>query len=95
MLCNETNVVINLKQLYGYYLNSATKEYERIRKLIAFGHKQNVSDNSKKQITIISELFKNTSEIAVGSQKYEIKNIENEINQKYSETGKSNDINKV
>ena len=95
MLCNETNVVINLKQLYGYYLNSATKEYERIRKLIAFGHKQNVSDNSKKQITIISELFKNTSEIAVGSQKYEIKNIENEINQKYTETGKSNDINKV
>ena len=57
MLCNETNVVINLKQLYGYYLNSATKEYERIRKLIAFGHKQNVSDNSKKQITIISELI--------------------------------------
>ena len=95
MLCNETNVVINLKQLYGYYLNSATKEYERIRKLIAFGHKQNVSDNSKKQITIISELFKNTSEIAVGSQKYQIKNIENEINQKYTETGKSNDINKV
>ena len=95
MLCNETNIVINMKQLYGYYLNSATKEYERIRKLIAFGHKQNISDNSKTQITIISELFKNTSEIAVGSKKYDIQNIENEINQKYSETEKQNENNKV
>ena len=84
MLCSETNVVINLKQLYGYYLNSANNEYERIKKLTAFGHRQNISDNSKKEITIISELFKNISEIAVGSQKYDIKNIEKEINQKYS-----------
>ena len=84
MLCNETNIVINLKQLYGYYLNSANNEYERIKKLTAFGHRQNISDNSKKEITIISELFKNISEIAVGSQKYDIKNIEKEINQKYN-----------
>ena len=70
MLCNETNNVINMKQLYGYYLNSANKEFERIRKLTSFRHKENISDNSKKQITIISELFKNISEIAIGSQKY-------------------------
>ena len=96
MLCNETSVVINLKQLYGYYLNSATKEFERLRKLIAFGHRQNISDNSKKQITIISELFKNISEIAVGSPKYNIINIEKEINEKYNnDKGNENDINKV
>ena len=95
MLCNETSVVINLKQLYGYYLNSATKEFERIRKLIAFGHRQNISDNSKKQITIISELFKNISEIAVGSPKYNIANIEKEINEKYTDKGNENDANKV
>ena len=95
MLCNETSVVINLKQLYGYYLNSATKEFERIRKLISFGHRQNISDNSKKQITIISELFKNISDIAVCSPKYSIANIEKEINEKYNDKGNENDINKV
>ena len=93
MLCNETNTVINLKQIYGYYLNSATKEFERIRKIIAFGHRQNVSDGAKKQIVIISELFKNISEVAVGSDKYDIKNIEKTINQVYNT--KDNENNKV
>ena len=93
MLCNETNTVINLKQIYGYYLNSATKEFERIRKIIAFGHRQNVSDDAKKQIVIISELFKNISEVAVGSEKYDIKNIEKIINQVYNI--KDNENNKV
>ena len=96
MLCNETNTVINLKQIYGYYLNSATKEFERIRKIAAFGHRQNVTDSAKKQITIISELFKNISEIAVCSPKYDIKNIEKEINQEYNNTKENeNDTNKV
>ena len=94
MLCNETNSVINMKQLYGYYLNSANKEFERIRKLTSFGHRQNISDNSKKQITIISELFKNISEIAVGSPKYEIKNLEKEISEKYN-TKEAENNNKV
>ena len=89
MLCNETNTVINLKQIYGYYLNSATKEFERIRKITAFGHRQNVTDSAKKQITIISELFKNISEIAVCSPKYDIKNIEKEINQEYNNAKKN------
>ena len=31
------------------------------------------------QITFISELFKNISDIAMSSQKYEIKNIEKEV----------------
>ena len=81
MLYNETNVVINMKQIYGYYLNRAISEYERIREIIGFGCKQNVSENAKIGITIISELFKNISDIAVSSQKYDIKNIEKEIEQ--------------
>ena len=96
MLCNETNNVINMKHLYGYYLNSANKEFERIRKLISFGHRQIISDNSKKQITIISELFKNISEIAMGSPKYDIKNLEKEINEKYTtKETENNNNNKV
>jgi hypothetical protein len=95
MLCNETNVVINLKQLYGYYLNRANKEFERIGQLTALGHRQNINDNAKKQITIISELFKNISDIAMGSPKYDIKNLEQEINKKYSVKEKETDNNKV
>ena len=79
MLYSETKVVNNMKQMYGYYLNRATGEFERIRKLIGLGHRQNISENSNKQITIISELFKNLSDIAVCSQKYDIKNIEKDI----------------
>ena len=95
MLCNETNAVINMKQLYGYYLNRANKEFERIGQLTALGHRQNINDNAKKQITIISELFKNISDIAMGSPKYDIKNLEQEINKKYSAKEKETDINKV
>ena len=95
MLCNETNAVINMKQLYGYYLNRANKEFERIGQLTALGHRQNINDNAKKQITIISELFKNISDIAMGSPKYDIKNLEQEINKKYSVKEKETDINKV
>ena len=84
MLCTETNAVINMKQLYGYYLNRANKEFERLRQMTAFGHRQNINENSKIQITIISELFKNISDIAMGSPKYDIKLLEQEINQKYS-----------
>jgi hypothetical protein len=79
MLYSETKAVNNMKQMYGYYLNRATGEFERIRKLIGLGHRQNISENSNKQITIISELFKNLSDIAVCSQKYDIKNIEKDI----------------
>ena len=78
MLFNETNTVINMKQIYGYYLNRVISEYERIKKLNGFGHKQNVSENAKMQITLISELFKSISDIAMNSQKYNIKNIEKE-----------------
>ena len=95
MLCNETNTVINLKQIYGYYLNSATKEYERIRRIISFGHRHNVSENAKKEITIISELFKNITEIAVGSPKYNINNIEKEMNQDFNNAAENSTDNSI
>ena len=57
-----------------FYLNSANNECERIKKLTVFRHKQNISDKSKKEITIRSELFKSISEITVGNQKYDIMN---------------------
>ena len=84
MLVNETNSVINLKQIYGYYLNSVNNEFERTEKIFAFGHKQNLIENAKKEITIISELFKNISDIAVGSSKYSIDNIMKQVNTIYN-----------
>ena len=79
MLVNETNSVINLKQIYGYYLNSVNNEFERIEKFFSFGHKQNLVENAKKEITIISELFKNISDIAVGSNKYSVENVMKQV----------------
>ena len=79
MLYNETNAVSDLKQIYGYYLNSVNNEFSRLEKILAFGHKHNLIDNAKKEITIISELFKNISDIAVSSPKYSIDNIVKEI----------------
>ena len=95
MLCNETSAVINLKQIYGYYLNRASKEFERISKITTFGHRQNVTDGAKKQITIISELFRNISEVVAGSDKYDIKNIEKTISNDYNKKDQGNNNNKV
>ena len=81
ILYNETIAVNNMKQLYGYYLNRAINEFERIKVLNGFGYKQNVMDNAKIGITILSELFKNISDIAVSSPKYDIKNIQKEYEQ--------------
>ena len=80
MLFNETNAVNNIKKIYGYYLNRVITESERIKKLNGFTDRQKVSENAKCQITIISELFKNISDIAITTQKYDLKNIEKEAN---------------
>ena len=90
MLYNETNAVSDLKQIYGYYLNSVNNEFERIEKIIALGHKQNLLENAKKQITIISELFKSISDIAVGSQQYSIENIMKQVNTIYNKEEEAN-----
>ena len=80
MLYKETNNVIDLKQIYGFYLNRVLSEYIRIRKFNGEGQKQNVMENAKFQSSIISELFKNISDIATCNAKYDIKNIEKELN---------------
>ncbi len=90
MLYNETNAVSDLKQIYGYYLNSVNNEFSRLEKILAFGHKHNLIDNAKKEITIISELFKNISDIAVGSPKYSVDNVMKQVNTIYNKVGEGN-----
>ena len=80
MLYKETNSVIDMKQIYGFYLNKVLSEYVRIRKFSGDGQMQNVSENAKFQRSIISELLKNISDIASNNSKYDIKNIEKELN---------------
>ena len=80
MLSTETNNINNLKQIYGFYLNSVNNEFERIERIMSFGHKKNILENANKEITIISELFKNISDISVESQKYTIENVMKQAN---------------
>ena len=93
MLYNETNMVNNLKNIYGYYLNSVNSEFIRLQEIFSFSHKQNLIDNAKKEITTISELFKNISDIAVGSPKYDIENINKQIYQENNEINKDEKLN--
>jgi len=75
MLPTETNNVNNIRLMYGYYLNGVINEFERIEKIMSNSHKENLTENAKKEITIISELFKSISEIGLGSPQYSIENI--------------------
>ena len=85
MLYNETKSVINIKQKYGYYLNRAIEEYQRLRFIISSGHKENVIENAKMIGNIINDLFTNISAIGDGSQKYDMNNIAKEINDEFIE----------
>ena len=80
MLPTETNNVNNIRQMYGYYLNGVNNEFERIEKIMSNSHKENLIENAKKEITIISELFKSISDIGLGSPKYSIENIMKNVN---------------
>ena len=88
MLYNETNIVNNLKDLYGYYLNSVNCEFSRLESIFSYSHTQNLVENAKKEISTISELFKNISDIAMGGQKYTMKNINKLIEQENNEINK-------
>ena len=48
MLPRDTKKVAELRQNYGFYLNSLISEFERIRELNAKRHKNNISNFSKK-----------------------------------------------
>ena len=85
MLFNETNIVNNLKNFYAFYLNSINSEYSRLEKIFGYSHCENLVESAKKEINIISELFKNMSDITMGSQKYSIKNINKQIEQENNE----------
>ena len=80
MLPTETNNVNHIRQMYGYYLNGVNNEFERIEKIMSNSHKENLIENAKKEITIISELFKSISDIGLGSPKYSIENIMKNVN---------------
>lgn len=80
MLPTETNNVNNIRQMYGYYLNGVNNEFERIEKIMSNSHKENLVENAKKEITIISELFKSISDIGLGSPQYSIENIMKNVN---------------
>ena len=80
MLPTETSNVNNIRQMYGYYLNGVNNEFERIEKIMSNSHKENLIENAKKEITIISELFKSISDIGLGSPKYSIENVMKEVN---------------
>ena len=54
----ETKNVLNIKNIYGAYLNSLIDEYERIR----LSNGKNVKDNSIKILKMFSDDFKNISE---------------------------------
>ena len=88
ILYNETNIVNNLKNIYGYYLNSVNGEYSRLERIFAYSHIENLVENAKKEINTISELFTNISDIAMGGQKYTMKNINKQIEQENNEINK-------
>ena len=53
MLPKETMTVENLKQFYGFYLNSCVSEYERLKELNANRYQQKITDFNNKLSNII------------------------------------------
>lgn len=85
MLCKETSNVINLKQMYGHYLNKILGEYDRLKQTDNIYHRENIGKECKTQIGIISELFKNISEISLCTEnKYGIKVLEQRFAENYA-----------
>ena len=59
----ETNNVINLKKIYGYFLNRIIDEYERIRSINSSYHKQNLLNTCTKLTEIYDDFQKGSAEI--------------------------------
>lgn len=59
----ETNNVIGLKKVYGYYLNRIISEYERIKLLNTSFHPKNLVNACEKLTEIYSDFQKGSSEI--------------------------------
>ena len=59
----ETNNVINIKKIYGYYLNRIIDEYERLKLINSSLHKKNLLNACDKITEIYGDFQKGTAEI--------------------------------
>ena len=59
----DTNNVINLKKIYGYYLNRIIEEYERLNSINSSLHKKNLMNSCAKIIEIYGDFQRGTAEI--------------------------------
>ena len=58
----DTNNCIQRRIYYGYYLNRTIEEYERMKSLNGYFHKENHMNFCRKLADIISEFHKNVAE---------------------------------
>jgi hypothetical protein len=58
----DTNNCIQRRIYYGYYLNRAIEEYERMKNLNGYFHKENLMNFCRNLVDIISEFHKNIAE---------------------------------
>ena len=63
MIPKETNNVINLKKIYGYYLNRIIDEYERLKSINSLLHKKNLVNACEKLTEIYGDFQKGTTDI--------------------------------
>lgn len=63
ILPKETNNVINMKKIYGFYLNRMIEEYERIKAINSDNHKKNLIYACERTIEIYGDFQKGTADI--------------------------------
>ena len=63
ILPKETNNVINMKKIYGFYLNRIIEEYERIKEINSNMHKKNLIYACEKIVEIYGDFQKGTADI--------------------------------
>ena len=76
ILPKETNNVIGMKKMYGFYLNRIIEEYERIKTINSNQHIKNLIYACEKLIEIYGDFQKGTADIInfFNNKNYEIKN---------------------
>ena len=63
ILPKETSNVINMKKIYGFYLNRMIEEYERIKAINSDNHKKNLIYACERTIEIYGDFQKGTADI--------------------------------
>ena len=76
ILPKDTNNVIGMKKVYGFYLNRIIEEYERIKKINCDLHKKNLIYACEKTIEIYGDFQKGTADII---NFFSNKNIQNKV----------------